>query len=79
MKLSELLAKLGPNEYFLSANLVCIYQKKENGSDTLKQVLQVEDDVSVISRPPSRNKKVTNIYWDPNEGKIAVEYENTPN
>lgn len=77
MKLSELLAKLGPDEYFLSASLVFIYQKKENGQDVLKQVLRVEDDVRVISRPPSGNYKITNIYWDTAAGKIAVEYDNT--
>jgi hypothetical protein len=77
MKLSEVLAKLGQDEYFQTDALVFIYKKKNNGSDILMHVIKVEDDMRVISRPPSGNNKVTNIYWDPTMGKVAVEYDNT--
>ncbi len=77
MKLSEILSTLGSDEYFQATVYVFIYQMK-NGNSILKQVQRVEDDMRIISRPPVGNNKVTNIYWDPAEGKIAVEYDNNP-
>jgi hypothetical protein len=75
MKLSELVAGLKPDEYFVATNVVFIYQKQVGGVDILKQVLQVDNDLRIISQPPAGCCKVVNLYWDPDEGKVAVEFE----
>ncbi len=33
---------------------------------------------NVVSNPPAGKHKVTNIYWDPVIGKVAVEFDDAP-
>lgn len=45
-------------------------------SETLHEL--PSDSILLTSKPPSGKYKVTNLYVDPSNGRLTVEYDDTP-
>ena len=74
MKLSEFIGQLKSGER--AAFIRMVWANKQNGE--LRPDTIVEDDMTIISNPPSGHFRITNLYVDSSTGKTVVEYDNTP-